>query len=95
MSKFIAYSESGVTVSLNAKTELGAKREATKWLSYGAIVNMVYTIEKDELFFSGDVYIENTATGIKWRRGFWQNGHRFGWTGWEQIPSDKYLYNYN
>ena len=79
MSKFIAYSESGVTINLNAKTELGAKREATKWLSYGA----------------GDVYIENIATGIKWRRGFWQNRDRFGWTVWEQIPSDKYLYNYN
>jgi len=78
MSKFIAYSESGVTIGLNAKTELGAKREATKWLSYSA----------------GDVYIENTATGIKWRRGFWQNGHRFGWSNWEQIPSNKYLYNY-
>ena len=53
MSKFIAYSESGVTINLNAKTELGAKREATKWLSY-----------------------------------------RFGWSNWEQIPSNKYLYNY-
>lgn len=42
MSDYTAKAASGVTSTLGAKTLLGAKREATKWISYGGGLLTLY-----------------------------------------------------
>jgi len=69
MSDYYIYAENGASIKSNAKTIVGAKREASKWLSFGA----------------GDVSVENVKTGEKWVRRFWQHLNHFGWEQWIQI----------
>jgi hypothetical protein len=61
--------ESGVSVDCDAHTLLGAKREASAWMSFGG----------------GSVTLIDKATKETWTREFWQSGRSFGWNAWKKI----------
>jgi hypothetical protein len=58
---------SGVVNNVNATTLLGAKREASREMTYGG----------------GSVYLN--FDGETWKREFWQNLNRFGWSKWRKV----------
>lgn len=66
MAKFFLSSASGVTVESSAKTLAGAKREATKWMTFGG----------------GSVSVQDKHGNTLAIRQFWQNGNHFGWDKW-------------
>ena len=63
---------SGVSVMCDAHTLLGAKREASAWMSYGG----------------GSVVLHDRQTDERWIRRFWStvNG-KFGWGKWETVDA--------
>lgn len=67
MARFMIYADSGVSISSSAKTLTGAKREASKWMSFGG----------------GSVYVKDTTNGEVLMRPFWRNLSHFGWGRWE------------
>lgn len=64
MFKLIA--DSGVEITANAQTLTGAKREATKWMTFGG----------------GSVSVANSKGNILCTRYFWRIGNHFGWDKW-------------
>ena len=62
-------SGAGDRIRSAAKTILGAKREATNWITFGG----------------GNVYIFQDDGVPLWMRKFWQSGDRYGWDRWQKI----------
>ena len=60
---------SGVINKATATTITGAKREASKQLT----------------FDGGSVHVYDTKTGETWSRVFWRSINRFGWDKWKKI----------
>ena len=67
MAKFILSADSGVQVPADSTTIAGAKREASRWMSFGG----------------GSVAVLDAATKEPLCvRPFWQHLNRFGWDAW-------------
>jgi hypothetical protein len=61
--------ESGVSNRANAKTLIGAKRKASKEMTYG----------------SESVEVVDIVTGGVWQCRIWKNGHKFNWDRWAKV----------
>jgi hypothetical protein len=59
----------GVSACCDARTMLGAKREASAWIGYGG----------------KSVTVTDNITSETWYRSFWESGHKFGWGKWERV----------
>ena len=68
---FAMSAASGVSVVCDATTVIGAKREASAWISYGG----------------GDITVTNNQTNETWMRKFWTIGPSFGWGRWRLITA--------
>lgn len=66
---YIIRAQSGAEIESKAKTLVGAKREASAWITHGG----------------GTVYVLDAERNPICYRRMWSEGHRFGWLRWEAI----------